>query len=121
MPVQNIKIDDAITTTKNKPDEFIFCFNRQRFLLLSIQCGNFISWVDIILVAGYCGPHTHTQKKKKNMADWASTLTFGPKAIIKLLQQILRPEAWFTTNWLNLSMCIRYNKDRRRCRNVFTR
>lgn len=59
---QNLKIDNAITTTTNKPDEFIFCFNRQRFLLLSIQCGNFISWVDIILVAaGYCGP----QKKKK--------------------------------------------------------
>lgn len=116
MPVQSTKIDDAITTTKNKPDECIFCFNRQRFLLLSIQCGNFISWVDIILVAGYCGP-----QKKMNMADWASTVTFGPKAIIKLLQQILRPEAWFTTNWLNLSMCIRCNKDRRRCRNVFTR
>ena len=67
---EGTKIDDAIPTSTNKPDEFIFCFNRQGVLLLSIQCGNFISWVDIILVAaGYCGP----QKKKKK---WIQLIEF---------------------------------------------
>ena len=69
---QGTKIDDAIPTSTNKPDEFIFCFNRQGVLLLSIQCGNFISWVDIILVAaGYCGP-----QKKKKKKKWIQLIEF---------------------------------------------
>ena len=64
---QNLKIDNAITTTTNKPDEFIFCFNRQRFLLLSIQCGNFPGWTLFLLLLVTV---VHKKKKKKkNMAD----------------------------------------------------
>lgn len=67
MPISEYKNNDhmaALTTTTTKPDEFIFCFNRQRFLLPIIQLNNFIFWVDITPVLLAIVVHT------KNKHGW---------------------------------------------------
>lgn len=48
----------AIIPTSNKSDEFIFCFNAQRFLLPSLQLDTFNFRVGITAAAaGYWDPH----------------------------------------------------------------
>lgn len=53
MPISECKNNDhvaVVTTVTTKLDEFIFCFNRHRFLLPNIQLNNFSGWTLFMLL-----------------------------------------------------------------------